>query len=111
MQHCSVYGRIICQVQTLGFKSLEIATADHCSQKEPDLSGVITQSDSTIKTCQFLNETSTSVDCLQMNIFVSLSCEQTNATVIPVLGWTLGDNTEYYCIYIRPPEPLSHTGK
>ena len=107
-----MYGRIICQAQTQGFKSLEIAIADHCSQNEPDLTGIITQSDS-IKLCQFLNEANTSadVDCLQMNIFVSLGCEQTNATVIPILGWTLDDNTEHYCIYLRPPEPLSPSGR
>lgn len=102
----------MCQVPRLEFSSLEIDTAVDCSQNDLDLTGVMIQSSSDIKPCQsVLNGSSTNGDCLEMNIFVSLGCQQTNATVIPVYGWTREHNTEHFCIYIRPPKPGSQFGK
>ena len=91
----------MCQVPKHRFTSLEIDISSHqdCVEDELDLDGVMMQSD-------------TDSHYLKINIFVSLGCERTNATVIPVLGWTRDPvNTEHFCIYIRHAEPGSQSGK
>ena len=97
--YCNVklYGKIQCQALTSAFTEKPGLSVDQRCSGEVDHS----HSEENVP-CTLMNDTSES--CWQVTLYLRVGCEPTNASVIPVHG--LNHNSEHFCIYINPAEPL-----
>lgn len=96
--HSNIYRMIECEALVEHFHNMEVSE-DDCPNNMGHSSCVMTR----IPQCKLMNGYG---ECWHMYIYVEVSLELGNSSVIPLTGLSkFNDNSEYHCIYIRPSEP------